>query len=60
MAWGVWQAEDSLFNAANISRGQVKKLEAAGVDTLEALSKLDHPIRGMAENTRARLITKTR
>ena len=56
----VWQVEDSLFNVANISRGQVKKLEAAGVETLEALSKLDHPIRGMAENTQARLVTQAR
>jgi uncharacterized protein len=56
----VWQAEDSLFNVANISRGQVKKLEAAGVDTMEGLSTLDHPIRGMAENTLARLITQAR
>ena len=57
---GVWQAEDSLFNVANISRGQVKKLEAAGVGTLEALSKLDHPIRGLAENTHARLVIQAR
>jgi predicted RecB family nuclease len=56
----VWQAEDSLFNVANISRRQVKKLEAAGIETLEALSKLDHPIRGMAENTRTRLVTQAR
>ncbi|MEP1425855.1 MAG: TM0106 family RecB-like putative nuclease [Tateyamaria sp.] len=56
----VWQAEDSLFNVANISRGQVKKLETAGIETLEALSTLDHPIRGMAENTRARLVTQAR
>jgi len=56
----VWQAEDSLFNVAGISRGQVKKLEAAGVDTLEALSNLGHPIRGMAENTQARLVTQAR
>ena len=63
--WGdhcneVWQAEDSLFNVANISRGQVKKLEAAGVATMEALAGLDHPIRGMAENTRTRLVTQAR
>src|SRR5690606_5114637 len=54
--WGdhcaeVWQAEDSLFNVAHVSRGQVKKLEAAGIQTMEALASLDHPIRGMAENT---------
>ena len=63
--WGdhcadVWQAEDSLFNVANISRGQVKKLEAAGIQTMEALASLDHPIRGMAENTRLRLVTQAR
>jgi uncharacterized protein len=57
---GVWQAEDSLFNVANISRGQVKKLEAAGIPTMEALANLDHPIRGMAENTRLRLVTQAR
>ncbi len=56
----IWQAEDSLFNVANISRGQVKKLEAAGVKTLEDLSKLDHPVRGMAENTQARLVIQAR
>lgn len=63
--WGdhcadVWQAEDSLFNVANISRGQVKKFEAAGIRTMEALANLDHPIRGMAENTRLRLVTQAR
>jgi predicted RecB family nuclease len=62
--WGdhceVWRAEDSLFNVANISRGQVKKLEAAGIKTMEALASLDHSIRGMAENTRVRLATQAR
>ncbi|RWC29985.1 MAG: TM0106 family RecB-like putative nuclease [Mesorhizobium sp.] len=63
--WGdhctnTWDAEDSLFNVANISRGQVKKLEAAGIKTMEALASLDHPIRGMAENTRVRLATQAR
>lgn len=57
---GVWDEQDSLFNVANISRGQVKKLEAAGVRTMEALASLDHPIRGMAENTRLRLATQAR
>lgn len=63
--WGdhceeVWRAEDSLFNVANISRVQVKKLEAAGILTMEALASLDHPIRGMAESTRLRLVTQAR
>lgn len=56
----VWQTEDSLFNVANISRGQVKKLEAAGIATMEALAKLDHPVRGLAENTRLRLTMQAR
>lgn len=56
----VWQAEDSLFNVAGISQGQVKKLEAFGVETLNALSALDRPIRGMAENTLARLVVQAR
>lgn len=56
----VWAAEDSLFNVANIAKGQVKKLEAAGISTMEGLASLDHPIRGMAENTRSRLVTQAR
>ena len=63
--WGdhcaqVWEKEDSLFNVANICRGQAKKLEAQGVRTMEALANLDQPVRGMAENTRHRLVTQAR
>lgn len=36
------------------------KLEAAGIDTMGALANLDHPIRGMSENTRLRLVTQAR
>ena len=56
----VWVTEDSLFNVANISRGQVKKLEGAGITTMEALAQLDKPVRGMAEPTRDRLVTQAR
>ena len=56
----VWVAEDSLFNVANIAKGQVKKLEAAGIGTMAELAELDHPIRGMADNTRLRLVTQAR
>ena len=56
----VWQVEDSLFNVANISRGQVKKLEAAGILTLESLADLNHPVRGLTENSRLRLTTQAR
>lgn len=63
--WGdycteVWQNEDSLFKVANITRGQVKKLEAAGVRTMESLASLDHPIRNMSEPTRIRLVIQAR
>lgn len=63
--WGdhcaqVWEKDDSLFNVANISRGQAKKLEAQGIRTMEALANLDQPVRGMAENTRHRLVTQAR
>jgi uncharacterized protein len=56
----VWAAEDSLFNVAGISRGQVKKLEAAGITTMEALARLEHSIHGMAETTRTKLVTQAR
>src|SRR3546814_17036024 len=61
--WGdhcesVWQAEDSLFNVANIPRPQVKKLEAAGIRTMEALAGHDHPVRARTETTRPRLVTR--
>ncbi|MBC2802391.1 TM0106 family RecB-like putative nuclease [Rhizobium ruizarguesonis] len=56
----VWQAEDSLFNVANIDRGQVKKLEAVGTATMEALAGRDQPVLGMAEGTFFRLTTQAR
>lgn len=56
----VWVDEDSLFNVANISRTQVKKLEKADVHTLEALSTLGHQVRAMAEPTHQRLVTQAR
>ena len=39
----VWEAEDSLFNVANIARGQVKKLESEGVGTMKALAEHQGP-----------------
>lgn len=63
--WGdhcaeVWQAEDSLFNVANISRGQVKKLEAAGITTMVALASHDGPVRGMSATTLEKLKAQAR
>ena len=57
---GVWKEQDSLFTVANITRSQVKKLEAAGVSTMEALAERAAPIRGMAEGTREKLTAQAR
>lgn len=58
----VWAKEDSLFNVANVTKGQVKKLEAAGIKTMAELAALaqPQPVRGMSENTRLRLVTQAR
>ena len=56
----VWAKEDSLFNVANVTKGQVKKLEAAGIKTMAELAALAQPVRGMSENTRLRLVTQAR
>lgn len=56
----VWEAADSLFNVANISRGQVKKLEGQGIDTLAALAEQAGPLRGIANETFDRLRTQAR
>ncbi|GAB4275514.1 MAG: TM0106 family RecB-like putative nuclease [Pararhodobacter sp.] len=56
----VWQAEDSLFNVANITRGQVKKLEAAGIPTMAALAAHQGGVRGMAPGTLDRLRAQAR
>ena len=52
--------EDSLFRVANITRGQVAKLEAAGVATMAALAARREPVRGMAPETLARLVAQAR
>jgi len=56
----VWDGEDSLFNVANIARGQVKKLEAAGITTMTQLAVWDGPVRGMAAPTLDKLRTQAR
>ena len=55
-----WRAEDSLFSVAGITRGQVARLEAAGVTTMAALASIDAPVRGMAEATREKLAAQGR
>lgn len=56
----VWDAEDSLFNVANIAKGQVKKLEAAGISTMAGLATHTGPIRGIANETLDKLRTQAR
>ena len=56
----VWKDEDSLFTVANVTRSQVKKLEAAGVATMEALAERAAPVRGMAEATLEKLTAQAR
>ena len=56
----VWDAEDSLFNVANIAKGQVKKLEAAGISTMAGLATHVGSIRGMANETLEKLRTQAR
>lgn len=56
----VWDNEDSLFNIAGIARGQVKKLEGAGITTMERLAGHDAPVRGMAAPTLDKLRAQAR
>lgn len=55
-----WEAEDSLFRVAGISRSQVTKLEAAGVDTMTALAGLNERVPRLAEPTFQRLQVQAR
>ena len=57
---GVWKSEDSLFTVANISKGQVKKLEKAGIRTKKALARHAGALRGMAPGTLERLQVQAR
>lgn len=55
-----WDAEDSLFNVANLTRGQAKKLEAAGIATMAGLAAHDGPVRALAAATLDKLRTQAR
>ena len=54
----VWDQEDSLFTVANISKSQVKKLEAADIVTLETLAKTNKSVPHLAGTTFSRLRTQ--
>jgi len=55
-----WRSEDSLFNVANIAKGQVKKLEAGGIATMERLAESEGGVRGMAPATLDKLRSQAR
>ena len=55
-----WTAEDSLFTVANITKGQVKKLEAAGISTLETLANSTETVRGITTPTLDKLRMQAR
>jgi len=57
---GVWQAEDSLFTVANLTRSQARKLEAAGITTMAALAANRTPVKGMAGSTLSKLTAQAR
>src|SRR3546814_18059281 len=44
----VLTSQDSLSQVANITRGQVKKLEASGLETMAAIARHDGPVHGVA------------
>src|SRR3546814_16962465 len=56
----VFTSQDSLFQVANITRGQVKKLEASGIETMAALARHDGPVRGVASATAEQLVGQAR
>lgn len=56
----VLASQDSLFQVANITRGQVKKLEASGIENMAALARHDGPVRGVASATVEKLVGQAR
>lgn len=56
----VLTSQDSLFQVANVTRGQVKKLEASGIETMAALARHDGPVRGVASATAEKLVGQAR
>lgn len=55
-----WQREDSLFEVAGITRGQVIKLEAAGIHSMAALADTKTDLPGIPRETGDRLRAQAR
>ncbi|PHO01885.1 nuclease [Rhodobacteraceae bacterium 4F10] len=56
----VWEQEDSLFQVAGISKTQVQRLEAAGISTMETLSRNEERVPRIAGATLDKLKTQAR
>jgi len=56
----IWDETDSLYNVAGISTGQIAKLEAEGVATMEALASSGTTVRRMAAATLEKLVAQAR
>ena len=54
----VWVAEDSLYQVANITKSQDKKLEKSGITTMASLAKHEGHIVGINDAIGNRLITQ--
>ncbi len=55
-----WQAKDSIFLIAGINRSQVAKLEAAGLDSVEAVAGHAADVPGLADATTRKLRQQAR
>lgn len=55
-----WREQDSLFNVAGITRGQVQKLEAAGILTVRALAAHKASIRSISDTAYHRIWSQAR
>ena len=55
-----WEAVDHLCRVADIRRGQIRRLNQAGVATLEALAKGRSEVPGLGDKVLARLVQQAR
>lgn len=55
-----WQREDSLFQVAGITRGQVIKLEAANIHTMADLAQRSDPVKAITQETFSKLHSQAR
>lgn len=55
-----WEKEDSLFQVAGITRGQVIKLETAGIKTMADLAQQASPVKGIARESYEKLQSQAR